>query len=106
MAGAVRVTVFDRSASCACRPGEQRALMVLKGTLHGIRKEFGDQVEIAYHAYDQQPAAFEVYEDVVRPIEGEGMQVLPITQVDGAIEKTGVLPGLQEQRSFIVRGLG
>jgi hypothetical protein len=102
---AVRVTVLDRSIGCACRPGEQRGLMVLKRTLHGVRKEFGDRIEINYHAYDQQPEAFEEYEHVVKLIRNEGFQVLPVTLIDGAIEKTGTLPSLQELRAVIARAL-
>jgi hypothetical protein len=75
---AVRVTVLDRSIGCACRPGEQRGLMVLRSTLHGARKEFGDRIEITYHAYDQQPEAFEEYGHVVKLIRREGFQVRAI----------------------------
>jgi hypothetical protein len=101
----IRVTVLDRSIGCACRPGEQRGLMVLKRTLHGVRKEFGNRIQISYHAYDQQPEAFEEYEHVVKLIRSVGFQVLPVTLINGAIEKTGTLPSLQDLRAAIMGAL-
>jgi hypothetical protein len=101
----VRINVFDRSIACACRPGEQRGLMVFKGVLHGVRKEFGEQVEIAYHAYDQKPEAFQSHGNVLDAMRGEGLEVLPVTLVNGAIKKSRALPSLKELREFIVAAL-
>jgi hypothetical protein len=97
----IRIAVFDRSAACACRPGEQRGLMLLKGILHGIRKEYGAQVAISYHAYDQQPEEFHRNPDITDLIRTGGLEALPVTVVNGAIQKRGAHPTLQELRSFI-----
>ena len=101
----VFISIFDRSMACACRPGEQRALMVLKGVLHGIRKEYGDRIDIAYHAYDQRPEEFQAHERV-RDLMGDGgLDVLPVTLVNGALRKSRVLPTLRELRAFITTAL-
>ena len=97
----IRISIFDRSAACACRPGEQRGLMVLRGTLHGIRREYGDQVVIAYHAYDRNPEQFQRDPDIADLVRTRGLEVLPITAVHGAIKKCGAHPTLQELRGFI-----
>jgi hypothetical protein len=97
----IRISIFDRSIACACRPGEQRGLMVLKGVLHGIRKEYGDRIEIAYHAYDQRPEVFQTYGSILELMRSEGLAVLPVTLVNGAIKKSRALPTLQELREYI-----
>lgn len=101
----VLIAIFDRSMACACRPGEQRGLMVLKGVLHGIRKEYGDRIDIAYHAYDQRPEEFQAHEKVQGLMRDGGLEVLPVTLVDGAIRKSRALPTLRELREFIITAL-
>jgi hypothetical protein len=101
----VLITIFDRSMACACRPGEQRGLMVLRGVLHGIRKEYGDRIDIAYHAYDQNPDVFQAHESVRVQVRDGGLEVLPVTLVNGAIRKSGALPSLQELRRFIATAM-
>jgi hypothetical protein len=102
MSRPVRINIFDRSLACACRPGEQHGLMTLKGALHGIRKEYGDRVEVAYYAYDQRPEAFQSYDSILELMRDEGLAVLPVTLVNGAVRKSKGLPTLQELREFIV----
>jgi hypothetical protein len=97
----IRISIFDRSAACACRPGEQRGVMVLKGILHGIRKEYGERVAISYHAYDRNPEQFQHDPDIADLLRTKGLEVLPITAVNGAIKKCGAHPTLQEFRGFI-----
>jgi hypothetical protein len=101
----VLVSIFDRSMACACRPGEQRGLMVLKGVLHGIRKEYGDRIDIAYYAYDQRPEEFQAHEMVQDLMRDGGLEVLPVTLVNGAIRKSRALPTLRELRDFITTAL-
>ncbi len=101
MTTVVRIAVMDRSIACACRPGEQRGLMVFKGVLHGIRKEYGERLEITYCAYDQKPEAFQANRELTELMRVEGLTVLPVTLVNGAIKKTGALPTLRELRELI-----
>jgi hypothetical protein len=75
--------------------------MVLKGILHGIRKEHGEKVVISYHAYDQNPEEFQRNPDITDLIQTRGLEALPVTAVNGAIKKRGSHPTLQKIRGFI-----
>jgi hypothetical protein len=97
----IRITVFERSAACACRPGEQRGWMALKATLHGVRKEFDDKVAIEYHTYDRSPEEFHRNPQIAELLQAEGLEILPITAINGEIRKRGSLPTLKELRALI-----
>ncbi len=96
-----QVEIYDRTAGCACRPGEQRGMMALRAVLYGIRKEFGDNVTISYFTLDRNKEKFEENEEVKKLLSEKGLEVLPITVVNNKIRKTGENPTLSEMREFI-----
>ena len=40
------IRIYDRAAGCACRPGEQRGMMVLRSIIYGLKKELGDTIAV------------------------------------------------------------
>ncbi len=96
-----RVEIYDRTAGCACRPGEQRGMMALRAVLYGIRKEFGDKVYIAYYTMDRNKEEFEKNSEIKTLIDERGLEVLPVTLVDNKVFKTGENPTLTELREIL-----
>ncbi len=99
--GIHRIEIYDRTAGCACRPGEQRGMMALRAVLYGIRKEFGDKVSIAYFTMDRNGYEFEKNTEIKNLVDKKGLQVLPVTVVDDKVFKTGENPTLKELRKIL-----
>ena len=96
-----QITIYDRTAGCACRPGEQRGMMVLHAVLYGIRKEYGDRVSISYFTLDRNKDKFEKNSEIKSLIDEKGLEILPVTIVNGKVCKTGENPTLAELRELL-----
>ncbi len=95
------IRIYDRMAGCACRPGEQRGMMALRAVLYGIRKEFGDSVSISYYTLDRNRDEFDNNDEIKSLIDERGLEVLPVTMVNGKVCKTGENPTLNELRKLL-----
>ena len=95
------IKIYDRTSGCACRPGEQRGMMALHSVLYGIRKEFGNSVSISYFTFEHNKEEFDKNTEVKSLIDEKGLEVLPITVVDGKICKMGENPTLDGLRELL-----
>ncbi len=91
------VVIFDPPMCCAgglCGPEIDPALMRTNDALMRLQSQYG--VTVKRYLMNQHPQAFQKYPQILRLMREEGMEVLPITLVDGQIAVQGRYPGFEE----------
>ena len=96
-----QIRIYDRTAGCACRPGEQRGMMVLRSIIYGLKKELGDTIAVTYYTYDRDQVKFTEDEQISSLISENGLEILPVTVIDGKICKSRAIPSLAEFREYL-----
>jgi len=96
-----KVTIYEPTLCCSsgvCGPNPDQALIRLQDTIAKI-KELGIQTE--RFTITSHPRQFTQNPEVMKLLQQNQLQALPITEVDGKIVKTGSYPSLEELKSYI-----
>ena len=93
----VEIKIFEPAMCCpggGCGSGPNGTLKLSK-TLEIIGKKYGQNISIARGSMNQNSSLFFDDEEVLTLINEEGMQLLPITKINGNIAFKGVYPTYQ-----------
>ncbi|MBN1368714.1 MAG: arsenite efflux transporter metallochaperone ArsD [Dehalococcoidaceae bacterium] len=94
-----KVTIYEPNLCCSsgvCGPNPDQALIRLQDTIAKI-KELG--VETQRFTITSHPREFTRNPEVMKLLQQNQLEALPITEIDGKIVKTGSYPSLEELRS-------
>jgi len=98
---AKEVILYEPTLCCSsgvCGPNPDQALVALQDTIDKI-KEYGiniDRFQITTH-----PSKFTSNAEVMKLMQQQQLQALPITAVDGKIIKTGSYPSLADLQPYL-----
>ena len=93
--------IYDPPMCCSsgvCGPNPDQTLINFEDTLVKVKK-LG--VEIERHVITQSPEKFKKNPQVIKLIQEQQLNILPITSLNGEIIKTGSYPTLEEFKNFI-----
>lgn len=100
----VTVEIFDPPMCCpsgVCGPAIDPALLDVHEAVLKIRSELAGEVHLERYLLGQQPAKFMQQPEVLARLKVKGVDVLPITVVDGRAMKEGAYPAYAELRGWI-----
>jgi hypothetical protein len=104
----VRVEIFDPPMCCAgglCGPDIDDELLDINEATLRIGKEFDGRVSIQRYVLSQQPLKFMQNPTIKGLLEASGLEVLPVTCLDGQIWVQQRYPAFKELRAAIVARL-
>lgn len=97
MSEPMEIEIFDPPMCCSgglCGPEIDPTLMAVNDALMRLQSQYG--VTVHRYLMNQHPHAFQKYPQVLRMMREEGMDVLPVTLVDGEITAKGRYPSFEE----------
>jgi len=96
-----KIVIYDPPMCCSsgvCGPNPNQTLMDFQNILEEVRR-MGLMVE--RYIITQSPEKFRENPQVIKMIQEHQLNALPITAVDGIIDKSGSYPTLEEFKKFI-----
>ncbi len=103
----VCIEIFDPPMCCptgVCGPSIDPALLDIQESLIRVAQEFDDKARVERYLLSQQAARFMQHPAVMALLKKEGVSVLPVTVVNGEIQKTKAYPTFQELKQWIGSG--
>lgn len=102
--GPVKVEIFDPPMCCStglCGPAVDPVLIDIYGAIVKIKTEYVDRVLVERYVLGQQADMFVKQPEVIRRLKADGVTVLPITVVNGLVQKERKYPSYAELRGWI-----
>ena len=96
-----KIVIYDPPMCCStgvCGPNPDQTLISLQDILAEVKK-LG--IEVERYLITQSPQKFKENPEVIKLIQEQQLKVLPITNYEGKIVKTGSYPTLEEFKNFI-----
>jgi len=95
----IQIEIFDPPMCCPsglCGPDIDPALLDINEAILKVKKEFDGQVKIERYLLSQQGQKFMQQPEVMRRLQSNGVEVLPLTLVDGKVVKEKSYPTFDE----------
>ena len=100
----IQIEIFDPPMCCAnglCGPDIDPALLDINEAIIKLKKELDGQVKIERYLLSQQGPKFMQQPEVMKRLQTNGVEILPITLVDGKVVKEREYPGYEELMKYI-----
>ena len=100
----IDLEIYDPPMCCPtglCGPELDEDLLAIKENLIKIEEEFGDQVTTTRYLLTNDGPKFMNHPEIMEEMQNKGVDVLPITTVNGSIVKKGAYPDFEELKSFV-----
>jgi len=91
----VDIKIFEPTMCCpggGCGSASDKILLKFSETLKMIEKKYGQDVSIERGSINENSSLFFSDQDILMIINEEGMQMLPVTKINGNIVFKGVYP--------------
>jgi hypothetical protein len=103
----VTIEIFDPPMCCPtglCGPSVDPALLDIYEAILKIKAEYDGRATVERYVLGQQPAKFMQQPEIVQRLKAHGVAVLPITLVNGQVQKEHVYPSYADLRRWIEGG--
>jgi hypothetical protein len=100
----IQIEIFDPPMCCPtglCGPDIDPALLDINEAILKIKKEFDGKVSIERYLLSQQGQKFMQQPEVMKRLQIHGVEILPLTLVDGKVVKEKEYPSYEEFKSII-----
>ena len=100
----ITIEIFDPPMCCPsglCGPDIDPALLDINEAILKVKKEFDGQVKIERYLLSQQGPKFMQQPEVMRRLQKFGVEILPLTLVNGKVVKEKEYPTYDEIKSII-----
>lgn len=101
---AIQIEIFDPPMCCPsglCGPDIDPALLDINEAILKVKKEFDGQVKIDRYLLSQQGPKFIQKPEVMKRLQTNGVEILPLTLVDGKVVKEKEYPDYDELMRFV-----
>ena len=98
------IEIFDPPMCCPsglCGPDIDPALLDINEAILKVKKEFDGQVKIERYLLSQQGQKFMQQPEVMKRLQSNGVEILPLTLVDGKVVKEKSYPTFDEIKNYI-----
>jgi len=105
---AITIEIFDPPMCCPtglCGPTIDPALLDINEAILRLRKERGEGVHVERYLLSQQGPKFMQNPAVFALLKEHGVEVLPVTTVNGRVVKKGAYPSYEELLQIISVGV-
>jgi len=100
----MKIEIFDPPMCCPsglCGPDIDPALLDINEVILKLKKEFDGKVTIERYLLSQQGPKFMQQPEVMQRLQKFGVEILPITLVDGKVVKEKEYPSYDELKNLI-----
>lgn len=100
----IQIEIFDPPMCCPsglCGPDIDPALLDINEAILKVKKEFDGQVKIERYLLSQQGQKFMQQPEVMKRLQSNGVEILPLTLVDGKVVKEKSYPTFDEIKNYI-----
>ena len=100
----IQIEIFDPPMCCPsglCGPDIDPALLDVNEAILKVKKEFDGQVKIERYLLSQQGPKFMQQPEVMKRLQLHGVEILPLTLVDGKVVKEKSYPTYDELKKLI-----
>ncbi|HMN48859.1 MAG TPA: arsenite efflux transporter metallochaperone ArsD [Ignavibacteriaceae bacterium] len=100
----IQIEIFDPPMCCAsglCGPDIDPALLDINEAIIKLKKELDGKVTIERYLLSQQGPKFMQQPEVMQRLQKFGVEILPITLVDGKVVKEKEYPSYDELKNLI-----
>ena len=100
----IQIEIFDPPMCCPsglCGPDIDPALLDINEAILKLKKELNDKVSIDRYLLSQQGPKFMQQPEVMQRLQKFGVEILPITLVDGKVVKEKEYPSYDELKNLI-----
>jgi hypothetical protein len=100
----MKIEIFDPPMCCAsglCGPDIDPALLDINEAILKLKKELDGKVSIDRYLLSQQGPKFMQQPEVMQRLQKFGVEILPITLVDGKVVKEKEYPTFDELKNLI-----
>ena len=100
----IKVEIFDPPMCCPtglCGPDIDPALLDINEAILKIKKEFDGQVKVERYLLSQQGPKFIQQPEVMLRLQKFGVEILPLTLVDGKVVKEKSYPSFDELMEIV-----
>ncbi len=98
------IEIFDPPMCCPtglCGPDIDPTLLDINEAILKMKKEFDGQVKIERYLLSQQGPKFMQQPEVMKRLQSNGVEALPLTLVDGKVMKEKSYPSFDELRNLV-----
>jgi hypothetical protein len=98
------IEIFDPPMCCPsglCGPDINPALLDINEAVLKVKKEFDGQVKVERYLLSQQGPKFMQQPEVMKRLQTNGVEILPLTLVDGKVVKEKSYPTFDELKNII-----
>jgi len=95
----IQIEIFDPPMCCAsglCGPDIDPALLDINEAILKVKKEFDGKVKIERYLLSQQGPKFMQQPEVMKRLQTNGVEILPLTLVDSKVVKEKSYPSFDE----------
>ena len=99
----IQIEIFDPPMCCPsglCGPDIDPALLDINEAILKVKKEFDGKVKIERYLLSQQGAKFMQQPEVMKRLQSNGVEILPLTLVDGKVVKEKSYPTFDEIKNY------
>lgn len=100
----IQIEIFDPPMCCStglCGPDIDPALLDINEAILKVKKEFDGKVKIERYLLSQQGPKFMQQPEVMKRLQSNGVEILPLTVVDGKVVKEKSYPTFDELKNYI-----
>jgi hypothetical protein len=100
----IQIEIFDPPMCCPsglCGPDIDPALLDINEAILKVKKEFNGRVKIERYLLSQQGPKFMQQPEVMKRLQSNGVEILPLTLVDGKVVKEKSYPSFDELLNMV-----
>lgn len=100
----MKIEIYDPPMCCPsglCGPDIDPALLDINEAVLKLKKEFDGQVKVERYLLSQQGPKFMQQPEVMKRLQSNGVEVLPLTLIDGKVMKEKSYPTFDELKNLI-----
>jgi len=97
------IEIYDPPMCCPeglCGPVVDPALLEVSEAIISIKKEYGEDIKVVRYVLSQQGQKFMQNSEILSLLKGNGVNILPVTVVNGKIKKTKKYPSFEELKKL------
>ena len=98
------IEIFDPPMCCPsglCGPDIDPALLDINEAILKVKKEFDGRVKVERYLLSQQGPKFMQQPEVMKRLQSNGVEILPLTLVDGKVVKEKSYPTFDEIKNYV-----
>ena len=100
----IELEIYDPPMCCPtglCGPEMDEELLAIKDNLMNLEKEFGEHLNTTRYMLTNNGPKFMEHPEIMQDMQNQGVEVLPVTTVNGTVVKKGAYPDYEELKSLI-----